>query len=67
MSAGLNWGLDQGLIEVLEFALDLVNKSPPRFFKPRQVRTCNLIFTDASFNPDSRTGGVGGVLLSQGK
>ena len=63
MSAGLNWGLDQGLIEVLEFALDLVNKSPPRFFKPRQVRTCNLIFTDASFNPDSRTGGVGGVLF----
>ena len=31
------------------------------FFRPRQVRTCNLIFTDASFNPDSRTGGVGGV------
>ena len=67
MSAGLNWGLDKGLIEVLEFALDLVYKAPSRLFRPRQVRTCDLIFTDASFNPDSRMGGVAGVLFPKEK
>ena len=63
LSAGLNWGLDREMVEVLEFALDLVNKSPPRFFVPRQDRSCNLVFTDASFNPDTKTGAVGGVLF----
>ena len=31
------------------------------------MRTCDLIFTDASFNPDSRMGGVAGVLFPKEK